>query len=260
MNPGRFCVMRSLENPMLNGILLGLDVRDHDLHVLPDLFPCCKGEGSRHDERQNAMLRCALKVRFEKTFRVLESFYRHWGADQRPPHFISPARSARILSDVSAVLKGNKPQAHLLKGEKEKPSELYAMALACTWRFGVDVHVANFTKDHSNALFPSEEILASGRPLALFIEQVDGLWEAQTANQFEALVALAYRANAYLWVEFLEATPVTDTSHSTKAAFRRRIAELKARSPLSFLERSCTSRLETMCALPRLADTGAFHG
>lgn len=256
----RSCVMHTLENPMLNGILLGLDVRDNDLHVLPELFPCCKGEGTRLDTRLDAMVRCSLKTRFEKTFRVLESFYRHWGEEQaRAPHHVSPARGARILAEVSGVLKGNKPQAHLLKGEKDKPGDLYAMALACTWRFGIDVHVANFAKSHTNAIFPSEELLSSGRPIAVFVEQVDGLWEPQTANQFESLVALAYRANAFLWIEFLEAAQATDTSGSTKAAFKKRIAALKSRSPLSFLERSCTSRLETMCALPRVTDSGEFY-
>ena len=41
------CILKTLANPMLNGILLGLEWTEYELKVDESMLPCCAGRGAK---------------------------------------------------------------------------------------------------------------------------------------------------------------------------------------------------------------------
>lgn len=249
------CVLRSLENPTLNGVLLGLEVRDNELHFQPEFFPCCQGAAERFDSRANAVIRCDLKVRFKAARDLLVQYFRIWGGDpSSAPHLITSEQSARIIGLVSDAMKGNRPQGTMVKGKPGKPGDLWSMALAAAWRFGVTVHMANFHKTPRHDLIPRPPLDHKG-PLLILVEQITELWKPDEAMHLEALISFAYKTNSLLWLEFTGTIPqpkrAGDQPLKSRDFFQRKVSDLKSKSPLSYLEPASLSELKAMTTLPR---------
>jgi hypothetical protein len=257
-------VLKSLENPNLNGILLGLNVSDFQLTLRHDLFPCCTGEGLFESGAAGrtppaAVIghthRCALRRRFRNTEAVYRQYYQLWGLKAQPPHLLRGDHSAKILRHVADTLKGYRPQAAMLHSKAGQPSDIWPMALACTWRFGIDVHLIRPQKNLAAILPPKSK---TDGPLAIFLENVDRLWEPQNAEIVESLVNFAYHANAFLWINTVKpkAVATSGNQRQVSAMIQNRLQKEKNRSPFEFLDPECVSRLESLCALPRTSFDG----
>jgi hypothetical protein len=254
-NSSKRCVLEMLENPTLNEILLGLEVIDGDFQYRKDIFPCCEGEGRWYDEEQNTIHHCDLPKRFKRTKNLMIQYYRTWGSKYpQLPHVVSSRNSSAILNSLGNTLKGAAPQGTVVDGFLNQPSLFWPMALACTWRFGLDVHIVNMSNMKQQDLLPNIEKLQKDKPVAIFIEQVSKLWNSGVANNFETLVGFAYKTNSYLWVEFAQGRKDKSLADSVtvKKAFFRRIQNIKEKSPYELLDESCISKLKSMCSLPRV--------
>lgn len=250
MKPLSACVLRNLDNPMLNGLTLGLTCQEEgQVSLQLDMFPCCAGEGMAWDDRFEGVRTCSVKARLHRVQKLFYHYHRIWPQAARGPHQIPASFASALLQELGAVLKRDKAQAQVaFTGHKNQPSLLWSKALAMLWRFGVEARVINlmksdpkevvaFTKDHDG-------------PLALFVEQIDKLWDPLHAETLEHLVQRCYNADAFLWLEFpQEQAPETENAGdlSLKAEFSRRIArKKKSQHPFEMLSRDCISRLQSM--------------
>ncbi|SMF40858.1 hypothetical protein [Pseudobacteriovorax antillogorgiicola] len=248
----RGCILKSLANPMLNGILLGLEWRDYELLANDKLLPCCEGRGFTEDPQHATQIRCSLVKRVRATEAILYQYMKTWShCRDLAPHSIHASHSARLLRQVAESLKGYRPQGSVVNGRQGKPSDFWAMALASTWRFGIHSHVVTLSKATPKTLLPSPD--KENDTLAIFVEQVDKLWDDKQAAALEAIVNYAYNSNALLWIEFCkeQSHKVEADSFSLEANFKRRISNVKSRSPYEFLDQDCVSRLKSLCSFPK---------
>ena len=141
---------------MLNGILLGLEWQEFQLKPQANLLPCCDGRGYTEDPKKTTQIRCQLHKRIRATEKILAQYIRTWSHCQdQSPQNLHPSRSAKILRQTSDALKGYRPQGVVINGKQGQPSEFWAMALACTWRFGIDSHVVTLNKVGAKNLLPA---------------------------------------------------------------------------------------------------------
>jgi hypothetical protein len=244
------CVLKMLENPMLSGILLGLDWDDTDLVKKDkDFFLCCGGEG-RFEPVPGYAQFCSLNMRLAQTQKLMASAARAWGPTFVKSLFQVPAKtSLRILDKVSGMIKGYMPQCSLLQGKSPSEPLLYMFAAACLWRLGMKVQVVSFHKaagDISKSIDPGAQVI--------FVEKVSGLWDPAKAAALDFFIAAAYHKNLYLWVE-LVSQPEDLRAGATVAAgsalgYSRKISELKSRSLVDFLSKETYSRLLDITATP----------
>ena len=246
------CILKTLANPMLNGVLLGLEWQDFELLPQESLLPCCDGRGFTEDPTRTAQIRCRLKQRMKATQEIMIQYMRTWShLRDSPPHKLHSSHSARILRQVSDTLKGYRAQGTVCNGKSGVPSDFWAMALACTWRFGIHSHVVTLNKATPKTLMPTPE--KEDGTLAIFVEGADKLWDDKYAEALEAVVNYAYNSNAFLWIEFCkqEKKEVLEDDLTLKANFARRISKLKGRSPYDYLDQDCVSRLKSLCSFPK---------
>jgi len=249
------CVVKALENPHLNGILLGLEIAEHCLTLRKEMFPCCVGRGFYESTstaiKAQSCFRCTLQQRIKMTEDILRQFYKSWGTQFHAPHQLSANHSAKLLRHVSDTLKGLRPQGTILQGRKGQPSEIWPMALACSWRFGIPVHIVRPQKSMQDLLPPVHKTHGI---FAIFIEQADKLWEEQNAEIVRYLVSFAYNSNALFWLEVCpdQAPIITDPQDRTVAAkLQQRLHQAKSKSPMDLLGAKCAARLQSLCSLPR---------
>lgn len=248
------CVLTSLANPNLNGLLIGLKwVPGTRQFELDDrYFPCCHAIGTQNVEasveispRPGLVARCELRKRIEMVNNIVDLFFSYWPKETQLPQQESMSSEARLLANVSDAVKGYQPQASLLSGHHRTASHLWLMALTCAWRFGLSVHIVN-ARMVSTISLPMNK-LAHGR-FAIFIEQMDKMWDSVRAQSISSLVHFAYNSNALLWIEVCKQTDkVGAAQQSTVSDFiKGRISQLKAKSPLEFLDADCQSRIKSM--------------
>ena len=244
------CVLSNLDNPLLNGLTLGLSCQEEgQISLQTDMFPCCLAQGMAWDDHLGGIRTCSLQSRLHRVQKLFFMFHKTWPKAKRGPHQISAAVSSTILQEVAAVLKRDSPPVQIVfSGQKNSSSLVWSKALAALWRFGVEARVLNllksdakdmvaFTKDHHG-------------PLALFVEHIDKLWDPQHAEALEHLVQRAYNADAFLWLEFVQehqAEAENSGDVTLKAEFARRISrKRKSKHPWAMLSRDCMSRLQSM--------------
>ncbi len=263
MKPLGACVLSNLDNPMLNGLTLGLSCADDgQVQLQTDMFPCCQALGMSWDDYLCGIRTCTLQARLHRVQKLFFYFRKTWPNAVRGPHQIPAAFSSSILQEVGAVLKRDKPQAQVgFGGQKNQASLVWSKALATLWRFGVEARVLNLLKSDPKDMvaFTSDH---SG-PLALFVEQIDKLWDPQNAEALEHLIQRAYNADAFLWLDFVQELPSdvdTQDDVSLKAEFTRRISKKrKSVHPLDHLSRDSLSRLQSMCGQFLKPSSGASH-
>lgn len=243
--------MGTLDNPLLNGLGLGLSFQD-DGQVLPQsgLYPCCQASGGAWDEALSAHRSCQLKGRLLRVQRLMAQFKRSWPDAQRGPQQVAPQVGAQILQELAAVFRHDQAPATLaINQARQQPSLIWSKALASAWRFGVETRVFNLQDrdPKSLAAFTAE----TRGPSAWFLEQVDKLWDPALAETFEFIVQRAYNAEAFLWIDLHVETGARQLSegpqdNSVKATLSRRIAKLRQQHPLDCISRDCLSRLQSL--------------
>lgn len=256
------CVLGNLGNPLLNGLGLGLAcAEDGQLRLQTDMFPCCSAEGRAWDSHRVGIRTCTLQARLLRVQRLYAHFKKTWPQAQRNPHQVPAPFSSLILQEVAAVLKRDKAGTQIaFTGVKNTPSLAWSKALASLWRFGVEARVLNlmkldpkeltyFTRDHEG-------------PIALFVEQIDKLWDPMHAEALEHLVQRAYNADCFLWLEFMQEQQSEPESSSEDGSVRSEISrriqrKRKTQHPYDLLSRDCISRLQSMSGQLLKSPSGA---
>lgn len=145
-------------------------------------------------------------------------------------------------------MKGYEPQAKISFSKKDTPSKIWPLALACAWRFGIETHMINLDIKASITLPARSKMNAT---VAIFIENVDRLWELNRAQAFETIIQYAYNSNALIWIACIEAQQTEKTNKITVGdILTHRIASLKSKSPLDYIDQDAKSRLEVMANTP----------
>lgn len=251
------CVLRSLANPNLNGLMIGLKwIQSSRRFVLDErYFPCCEASGAQNIGKDMQPLaqhgivkRCQLSKRLDMVNAISEIFYQYWPKEETFPHISNSNKGSQILADVANAAKGYQAQAKILHGQLSQPSDIWLTALTCAWRFGLYVHVVN-AQAVSSMTLPSNRMIDS--PYAIFIEQIDKMWDSLRAQSVGSLIHFAYNSNALVW---LELCPQKDShqkeSTTVSDLIKGRISRLKSRSPLTFLDEDCQSRIANMQTQP----------
>jgi hypothetical protein len=243
------CAIRYLENPRLSGVLIGVDLTGEIARLNPSDFSCCSGTGLNL-QADGSVYRCDLIKRLQAVQGILATFELVWG---RP--LVASLQTLQLtsehtqwLADFAAgrVQKGRCLQA---SRDRSQPGVLWAIALAGAWRFGLRTHVVTMGSTRPGGYFPKEPACDDQRKLIYLIERVDKLWTPERAFDFETLVGWCDRAETPLWLEVLvEEKKVVRAGAETARAgqYSRKIADLKNKPALSWLQRDCASRLSAV--------------
>ncbi len=243
------CVLTSLENPLLNGLSLGLQNFDAEtVGLQSQLFGCCGGGGFAWHESAQGYTRCRLKTRLKRVQSIVDLYRQRW--PQHPRNFMQVPASwaAQTLQELAAVIKHDHPPASLqYTPQRQQPSDLWAKAVALNWRFGVEARMLHLGHIDNASLhaFTAE---AEG-PLALLVEQVDKLWDPLYAEALEFIIQRAYNAEAWLWIDLVYTPQAKDEPAqdlNLRASFSRKIQKLKSAHPLDSLTPDGQSRLRSL--------------
>ena len=252
------CVMLNLDNPLLNGIALGLTQQDDgQLGVQASMFPCCAAEGMAWDEVGRGYYNCQVRSRLRRVQQLMQLFRKYWPNATRSPHQVPPAWGGQVLQELASMLRRDiAPAAVIYSQQRQQPSVLWSKALAAAWRFGIEARVLHLHEANLSELAAFTRD-AEG-PLALFIEQADKLWDPLYAERLEYIVQRAYNGEAMLWIDFvMGSTPTADPQDdsSLKATLSRRLTKLRSQHPLEYLSQDCLSRLQHLCGGPLVGDS-----
>lgn len=249
------CILKAFSNPSLEGPLLGLGIHKGELTIDKEMFPCCAAKGERLTN-DNKIVHCELKWRFSQVRKLFVQYYKLWG-DKFPllPQKLNRKDNSKLLENLySKYFSVGHSGTISRTGSSTVPSELWPMALASTWRFGVSCHFISLGKTKHTDLLPAVEVekQRSGQPRkkAIFVGNVNKLSDPSVAFDLETIVGYAYRSNYFLFLELVgnnTSVKKPGASMSTKGYFSRKISALKAKSPREFLQADCLSRLESMC-------------
>jgi hypothetical protein len=248
------CILRSLDNPMLSGLALGLtSSKDGALSISPQFFPCCAGVGLSWDEVREGCRVCPLKSRLDRLQRLMKDYIRHFPQSSRYPFQLTPAWSNQILQELAGTFKGDRLPANVSysSNQKAQPSLLWSKAFAAIWRFGIDVRFARITDFDPSEL--SALTRASDKPFAIFLDQVDKLWDPGILEAVEYVVQQTYNYRGFLWLDFVHQPALAQQSEeatsNVRLAVARRLAKIKDRHPLDLLSRDCLSRLQNISGI-----------
>ncbi len=254
------------------GCLPGIIIEGPELRIKQDLFSCCDGSGSRFNEVSNgvpqgSVSRCDLVRRLASLRRLVGLFRKRWPFVSNQMN--NPGKAVELFSINRSIEQtiqkrlsrynegsSSKKGFFIIESEKEhlKPSILWGAALRAVWFFGYDAHVLKFGQDNSSAKtnFFKEADSRTGRPIVCFLEKVEKLWDPGSAFDLEALISYCYDRCIPLWIEFI----VNDSGDSSETPpplanrfskpISRRIANLKAKSPLEWLSKQARLKLETI--------------
>jgi hypothetical protein len=268
MNKTPSCLLKLLSDPSLSGVTPALLTPGTQLsggeilrgfRLEPRFFPCCDGKGVSVDSVANKTTFCGLPQRIKAVRDLLRRYQSIWGDSKLPmPTELSPVLLRQVLSRLKAHVDGAEMKGFFWRCSSNAggPSLLWAVALCAAWRFGLQVHLVNFTR----LLEPS--YLPKVAPALILVEQVDKLWEPRFSEELEGLVSFAYRSKSPFWLELASAAPLesvakaptanpqspqrTESPLRTRNAFSRKIATMKERTPLGWLSASGRSKLRSL--------------
>lgn len=252
MNPSQIkkCKMATISSPYLNGVHIGLIPSPDGLTLCPKTFACCAGTGWQ--DSPEGLRHCEVKSRLARAREVEAHFQRVWGRVRSFEQYLSEvsAYDQQLVQGVSAMIKGYAAQCRLIENSplciKGKPSACWAMALSAAWRFGHEATVIPF---HSLRLEAIPKRIPKGNGV-LFVEQIDGLYNAATALKLEYLIDVAYACNVFLVLEVLPRAAPKPARAGAMKAFQRRIAADQDRPFYEFLQPDSQSKLGEMLRMP----------
>lgn len=242
------CFFRNLpQQPFLPGLAVAPFT---DATPDPEAFGCCKLQGMYYDAIANGVRRCDLPQRLTLVNDVLRQFNAIW-PEQPIPLEPDPAHQAWMIRWLTAAQKTKNMRGAMVKKRDVGPTVLWQFALASAWRLNLRPHVVNLVRTKSHQFLP--KALDVG---VVFLEGVTDLWDRDRAADFEIVVNWCDKAGIPLWLalppslsvprgEAAKARPAT-----LAAAFERKLAKIKGRSPLSWLGDDVRSRLTAICTLP----------
>jgi hypothetical protein len=124
----------------------------------------------------------------------------------------------------------------------------WIIAVTAAWRFAIKPHVVILKNSKAGDILPPATEPA---PQLICVGQVDGLWEPHIAEQLETLINYAYASMIPLYMEVVNRPQAAATKETPPSSgFRRpqdyvkdRVAGLRSRAPLSWLEPSVIDKL-----------------
>jgi hypothetical protein len=243
------CLLSCLENPRLSGVLVGLDLTGDLARPIAKDFICCSGT-ALFPCGDGSIYRCDLLKRLKAVQELLQIFEATWGR-HLVPTLLSLQLTSEHLQWLSDFASGRVHKGRCLQANRERsqPGVLWAIALAAAWRFGLRTHVVTLGTTRPGGYFPKEPSADDQRKQIYLIERVDKLWVPERAFDFETLVGWCDRAGVPLWVEILreEKKPTRAGAEAALGGqFSRKIADLKNKPALSWLQRDCISRLNAI--------------
>ncbi|MBC7531109.1 MAG: hypothetical protein H7318_05975 [Oligoflexus sp.] len=246
------CVLHNLDNPLLSGLSLGLAfTKEQTLSLSPQMFPCCKGNGFAWDDNARGYHACNLKARLFRVQDLLNCYQRAFPNTSRFPYQVTPAWSHQILQELAGVFRHDRlPASVSYTSQRNQASLLWSKAFAAVWRFGMDVRIARLTD--FNPIKLTQLTAASDKPFAIFIDQVDKLWDPAIVEAVEFVVQQTYNSQAFLWIEFVHEQGMAGeevADGSVRSSLTNRIKKLKDKHPLDLLSRDCLSRLQGLSGI-----------
>lgn len=241
------CSIKHLGNPNLAGLIPGITV---DLELNQEFFQCCNGQSMRWNEKVKAAEFCLLKARFNAVRTLGGQYFQTWPHQSELPWQRKNDSFFETLAQTSKVLKGQSPQATILKGSKSKAGQPWTVAFALSWRFGANVHLATLTKHRLKDAIPNEAFLNKKQPRVIIVEQVDSLRDEAKRHALETLVGLAYQCQCYLWVEIVTPQKPRPSQNFSHQKIHNYVANLRHKESENlfeqFLDPSCYSKLDSL--------------
>ena len=274
---GANCLLAQLSDPRYPGVLPGLELRPEALVASANFFTCCSGSGLRLDAKATVTVACHMSQRLRLARQVYQTWVRQDGDGAATawrqmaldsPHMVA---CRQRLSDIAASrsrrgLGWNKHLPQATKGVAKSTAtamasvggasqqagtspqllSAWSVGMTAAWRFGIKPHVVILGRTPAGEVLPP---VSDGAPNLLCVGGVDGLWEPHVAEQFETLIGYAYSSLVPMFVELLPRQQQQPPDRgekaygNTKDFFDRRLAGLKARSPLAWLEPSSVDKL-----------------
>lgn len=262
---GPNCVLPLLSDPRLGGVLPGLRAVAGGFEFAEGAFQCCAGTGLRADP-SGARRSCELRARMRR-LSVLASRYEQsqcrveGGGCPWPGPALEPApRFLRAaLERLAAIVQGqsHKGLMYQLPAKGAARYSLWTVALMATWRFGFDVRILDLRDAQALQVLTSgsnTSAAVDAPPVLVLVDQAGQLWDQQHADRFELAVGLAYRSRLPLWIAWqaLTETPAsaqggtTPTKHVGQA-LAARLARIKARAPMSWVDAATRRKLVDIC-------------
>lgn len=246
------CVLKGLSEPRLVSALPGLRRDDQGFILDQKQFACCAATGCQLDAASNTTLRCDLKPRLAAVSTLLGTYGRWWDFATQPLTPDSGLRvSAADLKALAMLARGESVLGRYVDAEVgvTPGRQLWSVALAAVWRFGLSVHVVTLGKASATDHVPKP--LAAGRRGIIVIENVQKISDPHVAEQLEALISYAYGAGIPLWLEVWRSKGMQQQGAvAATRSVSHRVAAAKNRPPLDWLTAAARRKLTEVCAVP----------
>ena len=248
------CVLKGLSEPRLVSALPGLRRDDQGFILDTKQFACCDATGCRLDFATNTTTRCDLKPRLAAVSALLGAYGRWWDFASQPLTPDSGLRvSAADLKTLAAIGCGESVKGRYVDAEMgvTPGRQLWSVALAAAWRFGLAVHVVTMGKANATEHLPKP--LPAGRRGIIIVENVIKISDPHSAEQLEALISYAYGAGLPLWLEVWRYGKAVQGAVTGTRSVSHRVAAAKNRPPLDWLTEAARRKLTEVCAVPASA-------
>ncbi len=250
------CVLGGLGEPRLVSALPGLKRDENGFILDAKQFGCCDATGAKLDLKAGVTTRCDLKPRLAAVATLLAQYGRWWDFSTQPLTLEHGLRvAAQDLKVLAAIKSGEQGRGRFIEGDLATtlPRQLWSVALAAAWRFGLNVHMVNLAKANSTDLRPKP--LSGGRRGIIVVEQANKLSDPLMAERLETLISYAYGAKLPLWLEVWRQGDERAGAEAAAKSIARRVAAAKNRPPLDWLTDGVRRKLADVCATPEMPRT-----
>ena len=241
------CFIKGLENPNLNGILIGYEQDQSGRYVLPKKWPpCCKGMGTYLRER--SVYRCDLRSRIKRVEDLFESMEIQTKFT-KAPNFHDWNKNHEFF--LRWLLRES-PEGFSFnsRNKMHSPGILWSYAFLASYRFNVQCIVLRV--ERRNYKYIEKVLQLPLEPSAiLFIEQVEHPVIPEAALVLEQVLSWAYNANLKVWLEYPNVAPTLNLRQIGKADFlgklNQRLVKHTKQGLDHWLDPPTFSKLQTMC-------------
>ena len=241
------CFIKGLENPNLNGILVGFQSdKDGNWSASENWPPCCNGTGNMLCN--NDVFRCDLKQRLKRVETLFDHLEMQTG-QQSLPILAKWSQNHEFFINW-LTLKRTIGYYFSQRNELRKPGILWAYAFIAAFRFNIQTLV--FRIEKRNFKFIEKHLQTELEPNAIiFIEQVDHPIVPESSLYLEQVISWAYNANLKMWLEFPSKAPKLNIRQIGKAEFlgrlQQRLTKHTNQKLDNWLDPPSISKMKSMC-------------
>lgn len=245
------CPLRTFSHPRLRGVLPGLLWNETAIEVDKRIFSCCGGEGQI--VFAEGALNCPLRQRLKRIRAVSSEFQqRYLSVIEKLPK-LTPFELGQTLEWLAKLEKGGSAKGFVFERKEEnEPSVLWTIRLMATWRFDIDIIWHEIGRDSLGSFFAKLEKIKLA-PLALVGTEVP-LWKEGVSEEIASIVNACEKYLIPLSISFgyfKKEMNAKTKGHTTLAAnYQRELQNLRAKLPLTWLDRASLSRIHTTTENP----------